>query len=85
MTTQKLPKTLRHKTVVEAYRLDRYDNVIVFRNLFQHLVVEAYRLDRYDNFVCAKLYVFEWVVEAYRLDRYDNFSKKHFTFAKQEL
>ena len=40
---------VRSGLVVEAYRLDRYDN-------FRHsglptvlLVVEAYRLDRYDN------------------------------------
>ena len=36
--------------VVEAYRLDRYDNALIrslsLRDLY---VVEAYRLDRYDN------------------------------------
>ncbi len=36
-------------TVVEAYRLDRYDNT-VFDTIEQaSSVVEAYRLDRYDN------------------------------------
>ena len=36
--------------VVEAYRLDRYDN---FKSKYSSIllqVVEAYRLDRYDNF-----------------------------------
>ena len=35
--------------VVEAYRLDRYDNPL--RSVISKLdqVVEAYRLDRYDN------------------------------------
>ena len=36
--------------VVEAYRLDRYDNEqLLFREAVK-VVVEAYRLDRYDNF-----------------------------------
>ncbi len=35
--------------VVEAYRLDRYDNEqLLFREAVK-VVVEAYRLDRYDN------------------------------------
>ena len=34
--------------VVEAYRLDRYDNVCVCVCVCV-VVVEAYRLDRYDN------------------------------------
>ena len=38
--------------VVEAYRLDRYDNS-VWKNIpLDWNVVEAYRLDRYDNFSC---------------------------------
>ena len=60
--------------VVEAYRLDRYDNLLSFFRRRFYRVVEAYRLDRYDNF-CTKPdsdKVAE-VVEAYRLDRYDNF------------
>ena len=39
-----------NRAVVEAYRLDRYDNRVVHPNgILLHLVVEAYRLDRYDN------------------------------------
>ena len=40
----------RHlRVVVEAYRLDRYDNyLLVFERSISE-VVEAYRLDRYDN------------------------------------
>ena len=59
--------------VVEAYRLDRYDNKdsAVQRNFIT--VVEAYRLDRYDNKDSAVKRNFITVVEAYRLDRYDNF------------
>ena len=39
--------------VVEAYRLDRYDNIDMYPydNLLQ--VVEAYRLDRYDNLLAT--------------------------------
>ena len=36
--------------VVEAYRLDRYDNFLVSHDHGGRCVVEAYRLDRYDNF-----------------------------------
>ena len=37
--------------VVEAYRLDRYDNfATISQSNCQVTVVEAYRLDRYDNF-----------------------------------
>ena len=36
--------------VVEAYRLDRYDNMLSRLVLASSWVVEAYRLDRYDNF-----------------------------------
>jgi len=35
--------------VVEAYRLDRYDNFAGVALAGVHIVVEAYRLDRYDN------------------------------------
>ncbi len=36
--------------VVEAYRLDRYDNINLLEvMLLLAPVVEAYRLDRYDN------------------------------------
>ena len=36
-------------TVVEAYRLDRYDNIEICVLCGPMDVVEAYRLDRYDN------------------------------------
>ena len=35
--------------VVEAYRLDRYDNLKQLNIGLVGSVVEAYRLDRYDN------------------------------------
>ena len=35
--------------VVEAYRLDRYDNSSKYQKYNSGRVVEAYRLDRYDN------------------------------------
>ena len=35
--------------VVEAYRLDRYDNKSDCHSRPYPIVVEAYRLDRYDN------------------------------------
>ena len=35
--------------VVEAYRLDRYDNTVSLSFRRSTVVVEAYRLDRYDN------------------------------------
>ena len=38
------------RTVVEAYRLDRYDNFFLPLEIRVLPVVEAYRLDRYDNF-----------------------------------
>ena len=38
-----------HIWVVEAYRLDRYDNQFMILPEFASGVVEAYRLDRYDN------------------------------------
>ena len=63
--------------VVEAYRLDRYDNFGDDDVAGHNIVVEAYRLDRYDNY--RLLLLIEnliTVVEAYRLDRYDNFSGK---------
>ena len=59
--------------VVEAYRLDRYDNLLVAsKRSLPFSVVEAYRLDRYDNFLAHREAVDCSVVEAYRLDRYDN-------------
>ena len=73
MTTHVLAGSQCCRRVVEAYRLERYDNFYhQFLEENNHLVVEAYRLERYDNkhgddqaFCCR-------VVEAYRLDRYDN-------------
>ena len=39
------------RDVVEAYRLDRYDNLCFYvQQVHCRRVVEAYRLDRYDNF-----------------------------------
>ena len=61
-----------HTHVVEAYRLDRYDNLVSTATAGALLVVEAYRLDRYDNCRCTGLRESLLVVEAYRLDRYDN-------------
>ena len=58
--------------VVEAYRLDRYDNMRLWLRCPLIHVVEAYRLDRYDNFENIVAIVVFDVVEAYRLDRYDN-------------
>ena len=45
------PQSWSAPIVVEAYRLDRYDNLVKTENLSvgQRAVVEAYRLDRYDN------------------------------------
>ena len=62
--------------VVEAYRLDRYDNLVPFRTTLTLAVVEAYRLDRYDNPVRQVARIAALVVEAYRLDRYDNSSER---------
>ena len=62
-----------NRTVVEAYRLDRYDNLSRTRRpISTERVVEAYRLDRYDNFDHSTTLRTIHVVEAYRLDRYDN-------------
>ena len=58
--------------VVEAYRLDRYDNSFERNEHDLFDVVEAYRLDRYDNSVNTCSEHGYCVVEAYRLDRYDN-------------
>ena len=41
--------------VVEAYRLDRYDNFALANSSWSTTVVEAYRLDRYDNFCGSDL------------------------------
>ena len=72
MTTSSFIVRVALVTVVEAYRLDRYDNFVerTFDNV--NCVVEAYRLDRYDNFLLTAVRRLEHVVEAYRLDRYDN-------------
>ena len=60
--------------VVEAYRLDRYDNPLRRSARSSFRVVEAYHLDRYDNSKDPSLRLLPtFVVEAYRLDRYDNF------------
>ena len=51
MTTY--PKFHLYKTfynVVEAYRLERYDNQFFHVVVVIPRVVEAYRLERYDNF-----------------------------------
>ena len=55
MTTRSLTVFLTSLSVVEAYRLDRYDNFLHFLTCRYCFVVEAYRLDRYDNFHCWKL------------------------------
>ena len=72
MTTSINSGSSERSAVVEAYRLDRYDNFLRYGLCASWLIVEAYRLDRYDNskwlFTCPHL----TVVEAYRLDRYDN-------------
>lgn len=61
-----------NRTVVEAYRLDRYDNPIRCSYSRSSRVVEAYRWDRYDNAEEASKAFAKDVVEAYLLDRYDN-------------
>ena len=51
MTTSKRTSISTSSVVVEAYRLDRYDNLTIpTRGRPQISVVEAYRLDRYDNY-----------------------------------
>ena len=50
MTTFKAVVMAFNLIVVEAYRLDRYDNIACCCNHTTGEVVEAYRLDRYDNF-----------------------------------
>ncbi len=49
MTTNVAHCQLLLVEVVEAYRLDRYDNMSLTEHLDAKEVVEAYRLDRYDN------------------------------------
>ena len=51
MTTLTLSKSVIYIDVVEAYRLDRYDNLASCPVESFPKVVEAYRLDRYDNFL----------------------------------
>ena len=41
--------------VVEAYRLDRYDNLCRLNRIGLDRVVEAYRLDRYDNLLAVTI------------------------------
>ena len=72
MTTHYVQNTIGCLRVVEAYRLDRYDNPQVSRASFVAVVVEAYRLDRYDNSSPQPFPRLTLVVEAYRLDSYDN-------------
>ena len=49
MTTSSDEVVLHFTGVVEAYRLDRYDNLSPSLEARSSTVVEAYRLDRYDN------------------------------------
>ena len=35
--------------VLEAYRLDRYENLLYASTYLSYAVLEAYRLDRYEN------------------------------------
>ena len=56
---------LPYSDVVEAYRLDRYDNFYRARGSKHQGVVEAYRLDRYDNKFGVIILALSKVVEAY--------------------
>ena len=49
MTTLMLAESLALASVVEVYRLDRYDNSLSVLDCEPVFVVEVYRLDRYDN------------------------------------
>ena len=49
MTTTILTSPHGDFHVVEAYRLDRYDNFLRKPTAGRSPVVETYRLDRYDN------------------------------------
>ena len=50
MTTLQTTISGDYLYVVEAYRLDRYDNFHSWKDRSHaEFVVEAYRLDRYDN------------------------------------
>ena len=49
MTTRQECQLWDPQYVVEAYRLDRYDNFNGGSVESENHVVEAYRLDRYDN------------------------------------
>ena len=49
MTTSLCSREPPSQKVVEAYRLDRYDNSFLIPSPVNVIVVEAYRLDRYDN------------------------------------
>ena len=50
MTTSHCPALTDQTIVVEAYRLDGYDNMKMGAVRRSTPVVEAYRLDGYDNF-----------------------------------
>ena len=58
-------------TVVEASRLEGYDNFSTADDLAK-IVVEASRLEGYDNFVVNSQEHHKYVVEASRLEGYDN-------------
>ena len=74
MTTTRPLKIPGNYRVVEAYRLDKYDNIEeAVQETYPPWVVEAYRLDKYDNIWSNLRYISVQVVEAYRLDKYDNF------------
>ena len=54
MTTHRQSLLQPPDRVVEAYRLDRYDNTGRMGAISLNKVVEAYRLDRYDNLIYTK-------------------------------
>ena len=73
MTTKKRYSSPLASSVVEAYRLGRYDNLSLYSHWRDpYPVVEAYRLGRYDNLFPSRIPRDHHVVEAYRLGRYDN-------------
>ena len=57
MTTNFSSNPILCVIVVEAYRLDRYDNRVSHSWAVNKGVVEAYRLDRYDNFLVSEWWV----------------------------
>ena len=54
MTTILIGGFKNRRSVVEAFRLERYDNFNLHELLLPGLVVEAFRLERYDN-ICLHL------------------------------